>query len=73
MEERLRRLKELLKNPFRVEEFLRELQEFEKEIQTLDPQTLRKISKEYQEVKEVFLRNYETLRGLWEVKRYVRA
>jgi len=73
MEERLRRLKELLKNPFQVEEFLRELQEFEKEIQTLDPQTLRKISKEYQEVKEVFLRNYETLRGLWEVKRYVRA
>lgn len=73
MEERLRRLKELLKNPFQVEEFLRELQEFEKEIQTLDPQTLRKIAKEYEEVKELFLRNYEMLRGLWEVKRYVRA
>jgi len=65
MEERLKRLKELLKNPFRVEEFLKELQEFEKELQTLDPQTLCKIAKEYREVKELFFRNYEMLRGLW--------
>lgn len=73
MKERVRRLKELLKDPFRIEEFLKEIQELEKEIQNADKETLIEMLQEYKEVKELFLRNYEMLRGFWEVKGYVRT
>ena len=73
MEERLKRLKELLKDPFGVEEFLKELQEFEREAQNAQPETLKELMEEYEEVKRLFFRNYEMLRGLWEVRRDVRT
>ena len=73
MQERLHRLKELLKDPFGVEEFLKELEEFEREFQAAKPETVKGILPEYEEIKKLFIRNYEMLRGLWEVKRDVRA
>ncbi len=73
MRERLKKLRELLKDPFGVEKFLKELQEFEREAQNVQPETLKEIAEEYEEVKRLFFRNYEMLRGLWEVKRDVRA
>ena len=73
MEERLKKLKELLKDPFGVEEFLKELREFEREVQNAEPETLKEIAKEYEEIKRLFLRNYDMLRGLWEVRRDVRT
>ncbi len=73
MQERINRLKKLLKDPFGVEEFLKELQEFERELRTADSETVKGILPEYEEIKKLFLRNYEMLRGLWEVKRDVRA
>ena len=73
MEKRLKRLKELLRDPFGVEEFLKEIQEFERELQTANPETVKGILPEYEEIRKLFFRNYEMLRGLWEVKRDVRA
>ena len=73
MRERLKKLRELLKDPFGVEKFLKELQEFEREVQNAQPETLKEIAEEYEEVKRLFFRNYKMLRGLWEVKRNVRA
>ena len=73
MQERLNRLKELLRDPFGVEEFLKELKKFDQELQAANPQTVKGILAEYEEIKKLFFRNYEMLRGLWEVKRDVRA
>ena len=73
MRERLKKLRELLKDPFGVEKFLKEFQEFEREVQNAHPETLKEIVEEYEEVKRLFFRNYKMLRGLWEVKRDVRA
>lgn len=73
MEERLKRLKELLKNPFKVKEFLEELRELEKALESADPQTLKKVYQEYEKIKELFFKNYEMLRGLWEVRKDVRT
>ncbi|WP_164930748.1 hypothetical protein [Aquifex aeolicus] len=65
--EKLREVKEKIKNPFNYEGLEKDFMEIEELLEKASKEEVEKAYKEYEEVKRLFWRNVEILRKLYEV------
>jgi ATP phosphoribosyltransferase regulatory subunit HisZ len=63
MRERLKRLEQLLTDPFKPEDVLKELEELLKEIPQMKREELLELEKEMAKIKEILERNYHIALG----------
>jgi hypothetical protein len=63
MRERLRRLEQLLTDPFKPEEVLKELEELLKEIPQMKREELLELEEEMTKIKEILERNFHIALG----------
>ncbi|HIQ48734.1 MAG TPA: hypothetical protein EYH58_03755 [Aquifex aeolicus] len=68
IKEKLKQIKDKLKDPFNIERLEEDFLELESLIKETSKEELRVIYKDYEEVKKLLRRNVEILKRLYEVK-----
>ncbi|HIC87464.1 MAG TPA: hypothetical protein EYG91_06500 [Aquifex aeolicus] len=68
IKEKLKQIKDRLKDPFNIEGLEEDFLELESLIKGTSKEELRMIYKDYEEIKKLFRRNVEILKRLYEVK-----
>ncbi|RUM32007.1 MAG: hypothetical protein DSY42_01875 [Aquifex sp.] len=68
IKEKLKQIKDKVKNPFNIEGLEEDFLELESLIKETSKEELRMIYKDYEEVKKLLRRNVEILKRLYEVK-----